>query len=57
MNEMSIAPSSATIRYDEMCRSIAAAYEVDEVEQLMDQAAAIEVDAPVAEPGSRTAGV
>lgn len=40
---VALKPASQTIHYDEMCRAIAAAYEVDEVKQLMDQAAAIEV--------------
>ncbi len=40
---VAVLPSSTTLRYDEMCSAITAAYQVDEVKQLMDQAMAIEV--------------
>jgi hypothetical protein len=46
MSKVAIIPpsrSSATIRYDEMCSAIAAAYEVDEVKHIRDKALAIEV--------------
>lgn len=36
-------PSPATVRYDEMCQAIAAAYKVDEVKHIRDKALAIEV--------------
>jgi hypothetical protein len=37
------APETQLTRYDEMCRAIAAAYEVDEVKDIRDKAKAIEV--------------
>lgn len=40
---VALSPQSPTIHYDAMCRAIAAAYEVDEVKTLMDQARAIEI--------------
>jgi hypothetical protein len=40
---VAVLPSSTTLRYDEMCRSIAAAYDVDEVKDIRDKALAIEV--------------
>jgi hypothetical protein len=36
-------PATALVRYDEMCRAIEAAYQVDEVKHIRDKAAAIEV--------------
>jgi hypothetical protein len=44
MNQITrLAAPSATIQYDAMCLAISAAYAVDEVKQLLDQATAIEV--------------
>lgn len=36
------APANQLVRYDEMCRAIGAAYEVDEVKQIRDKAVALE---------------
>lgn len=40
---VALRPRAETLRYDEMCRAITAAYEVDEVKDIRDKALAIEI--------------